>query len=300
MRMRTGSVLVVLLTAGGAQASRDSCFDCHSIMEGTSVPFQSDVHYKNGVSCAACHGGDPNSDDQNIAMSAERGFKVRVTRDATSEYCARCHSDAALIHKYNPQQPVDQFALYGTGVHATRPVGSDSVAATCVDCHGVHNIRAVSDPQSAVSAGHLAATCGKCHQESAGMFGKSAHAAIFTTKEMPSCATCHASHATQRASTEMLAGGRAVCARCHEPDSKGGIAAASIERALERAMMASFSAPPAGTTAGTPPAAGSPGGRGMSEARAASNRRMKPARSAVHSLDAAAVKAAVAALSDQQ
>jgi predicted CXXCH cytochrome family protein len=132
------------------------------------------------------------------------------------------------------------------------------------------------------------------------MFGKSAHAAIFTTKEMPSCATCHASHATQRAGTEMLAGGRAVCARCHEPDSKGGKAAASMERAFDQQMMAAFGAPPAGTRAGTPPAAGAPGGRGMSEMRAAANRRMKPARSAVHSLDAAAVKAAVGAANSGQ
>jgi hypothetical protein len=271
MRLRTGAVIIVLLAAGGAQAAKDSCFDCHSVMEGMSIPFENDIHYKNGLSCAACHGGDPTSDDQNISMSAERGFKVRVTRDAVGEYCARCHSDAALIHKYSPQQPVDQLALYGTGVHATKPAGSDSVGATC----------------------------GKCHQDSAGAFGKSTHAAIFTTKEMPSCATCHASHATQRAGTEMLAGGHAVCARCHEPDTKGGKTAAAMERAFDQVMMAMFDLPPGRGATGAA-AAGEPSARQIGQMMAAFNLRIKKARSTVHSLDAAAVKAAAeAAVSDQ-
>jgi len=302
MRTRAASVALILLTASYAHAAKDSCFECHSVMEGMSVPFKSDVHYKNGISCADCHGGDPNSDDQNISMSAARGFKVRVTHDAVPEFCARCHSDAAIMHRQNPQQRVDQLALYRTSVHSAKPAGSDAIAANCIDCHGVHNIRAVSDPQSAVAPGHLAATCGKCHEESASMFNKSAHAAVFTTKETSSCAVCHASHATDRASGEMLAGGRAVCARCHEPDTKGGKTAAAMERTLEQAMMSAFTSlgGRGGRGAGATGAESEPDERTMTvqtmnQIIAAVNQKMKKARSTVHSLDVPAVKAAAQA-----
>jgi len=306
MPTRASSLALVLLTASYAHAAKDSCFECHSVMEGMSIPFKSDVHYKNGISCADCHGGDPNSDDQNISMSAARGFKVRVTHDAVPEFCGRCHSDAAVMHRHNPQQRVDQLALYRTGLHASKPVGSDRIAANCIDCHGIHNIRAVSDPQSAVSPARMAATCGKCHEESSSAFKQSTHAAIFTTKESASCATCHAAHATERASTEMLAGGRAVCARCHEPDTKGGKTAAAMERTLDEAMMLAF----------TPPAPGGRGARGaaaeseldertitpqlMNQIMATINGKMKKARVAVHSLDVSSVKAAVQAMTSSE
>ena len=59
-----------------------------------SIVYEDDVHYKYGVSCTDCHGGDPKQDEGNAVMNASRGFKVRVTRENTPEYCGRCHSDA--------------------------------------------------------------------------------------------------------------------------------------------------------------------------------------------------------------
>ena len=292
MRTQMGLVIAVLLAASGAQAAKDSCFECHSVMEGMSIPFQNDIHYRNGIGCADCHGGDPTSDDQNISMSAQRGFKVRVTRAASSEFCARCHSDAALIHRHNPQQRVGQMALYRTSVHA-RPSAGDPVAATCIDCHGVHNIRAVADPQSAVAPARLAATCGRCHADAASMFKSSPHAAVFTTAHRPSCITCHAAHETQEASGEMLAGGRAVCARCHEPDTKGGKTAAAMERTLEQEMMAAF------TNTRDPAADENAPPEQMRAFFAALQKRMQKARSTVHSLNPAAVKAAAEAAAAQ-
>jgi predicted CXXCH cytochrome family protein len=262
-------------------------------MEGTSLRFKNDVHYQNGLSCADCHGGDPGTDDANESMSASRGFKVRVTRDATSEYCARCHADAAVIHEKKPGQRTDQFELYKTSVHAAIPPGGDSVAANCVDCHGVHDIRAVDDVHSPVSPQRLAATCGKCHSETEEVFNKSVHGSLFVTSEMPSCDTCHAPHATQRASTQLLAGGRSACMKCHEPDSKGGMTAASLERAFDRALMAMISRrQAAGPNTGAPSREGQVPGR--RRGGFFSGPGFQKARIAVHSLDVAAVRAALA------
>jgi hypothetical protein len=305
LRSRTPIAVLMLTFLTAGVNAKDSCLDCHRVMEGTSIPFQNDIHYKRGLSCADCHGGDPTSDDQNISMSPERGFRRRVTREGVAEFCGRCHSDAAFMGKHDPKQRVDQVTLYAASVHARKPAGSDTIAATCVDCHGVHNTRAVSDPQSAVAPARLARTCGRCHADSSAEFQKSAHAPVFVTSEMPSCATCHASHAVARITDDMLAGGRAVCSKCHEPDSKGGRTAAAMGRAFENARMLAFSAPPPRMDAARGAGPGAPGGQGRGAGPGGGGPRftnpgMRKALSLVHGLDAAAVKAAAEAAMQQR
>jgi predicted CXXCH cytochrome family protein len=235
LTIRTYSLpaLLVSLTAAGAWAAKDSCFECHSVQEGMSIVFKDDIHYKYGVSCADCHGGDRNEDDGNLAMNASRGFKVRVTREDTPEYCGRCHSDAAFMSKYKPGQRTDQVALYRQSVHGQQLTNGNRKAANCVDCHGIHNIRAVDDPQSPVHPSQLAAKCGACHSEIAAMFRQSPHARVFTTSSRAACSVCHSSHGTERAGVEMLTGAKPVCARCHSAGSPRGQAVAAMAKKID-------------------------------------------------------------------
>jgi predicted CXXCH cytochrome family protein len=232
VKMHSIPVLLIVLAASVAGAAKDSCFECHSVQEGMSLVFKDDIHYKYGISCADCHGGDPKEDEGNVAMNASRGFKVRVTREDTPEYCGRCHSNAAFIHKYKPGQRVDQLALYRKSVHGEQLAKGNKKTAYCVDCHGVHNIRAVSDPQSPVLPARLAGKCAACHAEIAGMFRQSRHAKVFTTSRMAGCSVCHSSHATERTSVSMLTGARPVCARCHSAGSAGGKAVAGMAKKI--------------------------------------------------------------------
>lgn len=225
-------LILISLTAAGAWAAKDSCFECHGVEEGTSVVFKDDIHYRYGISCADCHGGDPKEDEGNLAMSASRGFKVRVTREGTPEFCGRCHGDAAVMSKYKPGLRTDQLALYRQSVHGELLAQANRKAANCVDCHGVHNIRAVADAQSPAHPSNLSGKCGACHVEIAAMFRESPHAKVFTTTGMAGCSACHSSHATERADTDMLTGAKPVCARCHAPDSAGGKAAAIMTRRI--------------------------------------------------------------------
>jgi len=232
MRVYSLSILLASLTAPGAWAAKDSCFECHSVQEGTSVVFRDDIHYKYGISCADCHGGDPQEDNGNLSMSASRGFKVRVTREDLSQYCGRCHSDAAFMGKYKPGLRTDQAALYRKSVHGEQLVKGNRRTANCIDCHGIHNIRAVDDPQSPVAPAHLAGKCGACHGEIAKLFQQSPHGKVFTTSGMAGCSACHASHDTQRAGVAALTGAQPVCGRCHEANSAGGEAAASMAKKI--------------------------------------------------------------------
>ena len=185
MKLRLLTIALIPLLASAAQAAKDSCFDCHSVMEGTSVVFKDDVHYHNTISCADCHGGDPKEDDQNVSMNADRGFKIRVTRQETPDYCGRCHSDAKFMGKFNPQQRVDQLALYRTGVHGRQLAAGQTKAAECVDCHSVHNIRAVSDPLSTVNPQILPTPAPNATRQRRTCFGKARTGGCSTPKKGP-------------------------------------------------------------------------------------------------------------------
>ena len=216
--MKTPMLYFALITllGCGACAGKDSCFDCHRTMEGMSLKFVKDIHYTNSISCANCHGGDPNESDQNISMNASRGFKVRVTRQGVPKYCGSCHSDTNVMSKFN-QPRVDQLAQYKTSVHGKLLAAGGRRVAECVDCHSVHDIRAVSDPLSTAGPKLLSKTCGKCHDSTAEAFASSRHARIFTNQRLPSCTVCHSAHATGPATTAMLTGPTSVCIRCHQP-----------------------------------------------------------------------------------
>src|SRR5690242_17746162 len=52
---------------------KNSCVECHTQMgDQLAAPVtdtQGDVHQRNGLSCADCHGGDPSQDDPTLAMN---------------------------------------------------------------------------------------------------------------------------------------------------------------------------------------------------------------------------------------
>lgn len=211
--------------------AKDSCVECHAALEGSlQVPvnsFAADVHQHRGFSCADCHGGNANLDDPDAAMSRSQGFLGKISRTAVPKLCARCHSDASLIHKFKPQQRVDQLAQYQSSAHGRRLAAGDTAAANCVDCHSVHDIREVRHPLSPVHPLRLPETCARCHTDSSRMaryklatnqfsdYRSSVHWEALEKRgdlSAPSCASCHGNHG---ATPPQVASVAAVCGTCH-------------------------------------------------------------------------------------
>ena len=223
--------LVTLLACWSA-AGKDSCFECHRVMEGMSLKFTNDIHFSKSISCANCHGGDVNETNQNIAMNASRGFKVRVTRQGVPEFCGKCHADAAFMAKYESEPRVDQLAKYQVGVHGKLLASGRKRAAECVDCHAVHTTRAISDSLSTASPQRVSQTCGKCHAPTLAAFAGTKHGQLFKSKRLPGCTVCHASHDTAPATAAMLTGADSVCVRCHRPGTKQAKVAEDMAQVL--------------------------------------------------------------------
>jgi len=209
---------------------KDTCLDCHGSMDGDlqkpALLIKNDIHLQNGLGCANCHGGDPTSDDPSIAMSKAKGFIGKPKRTAIPQLCANCHSKPEFMGRFRPQQRVDQFELYKTSVHGKRLATGDENVATCIDCHSVHDIRAVKDAQAPVSKMRLPETCGRCHADPKHMaqykiptdqlqhYQTSVHWAALKKGDLsaPNCASCHGNHGAKPPEVESVA---AVCGSCH-------------------------------------------------------------------------------------
>jgi predicted CXXCH cytochrome family protein len=211
--------------------SSNSCINCHLQLEGEykepAVKISADRHQQVGLSCAGCHGGDPTSDDPEIAMSPLKGFIGVPQTEKIPEFCGRCHSHPEFMRTYNPGLPTDQLEQYWTSVHGKLFKKGDPKPAQCISCHGVHDVREVSDPQSAVYAKNVPATCAKCHADSAYMapygipttqyndYSKGVHGAMLLLKNdigAPACNDCHGDHASTPPGFASV--GR-VCFQCH-------------------------------------------------------------------------------------
>ena len=160
-------------------------------------------------------------------MNRSRGFVGRVPRTEVPKLCARCHSDATLMHRYAPQQRVDQYTQYQTSVHGKLIASGDAAVAVCTDCHGAHGIHEVKSALSPVHPLKLPGTCARCHADPKHMakykiptnqyaeYTKSVHWEAVEKRgdlSAPTCASCHGNHGATPPGVSTVA---AVCGTCH-------------------------------------------------------------------------------------
>ena len=119
-----------------------TCGRCH---HGIEEQFESSIHAKrvSGYSkplpvCNDCHTAHA------IHRTDESSFRLNVMTT-----CGRCHEKIAETY----------FDTY----HGKVSKLGYTKAAKCYDCHGAHDVLAVTDPRSHLSRANVAATCGKCH-----------------------------------------------------------------------------------------------------------------------------------------
>lgn len=158
------ALLVLIATLAPAAASYcaaekvDHCYGCHKDVESApAMKFANDVHLHKGISCADCHGGDPSLEDMDAAMDPKKGYTGVPKGDAIVKTCLRCHADASAMNKYHSKIDTAQFVQFTNSVHGKTEI------ATCITCHGVHEIRSPKDPESPVFPTKEVLLCSRCH-----------------------------------------------------------------------------------------------------------------------------------------
>jgi predicted CXXCH cytochrome family protein len=108
--------------------------------------------------CVDCHGVHSIEDPTTAA------FRLR-----SPQLCASCHADPPRMDKYGLSTAVMSTYVadfHGTTITLFEQLSPDAQTnkPVCYDCHGVHNIQRVDDPQKGLQVKeNLLRTCQKCH-----------------------------------------------------------------------------------------------------------------------------------------
>ena len=205
----------------------DSCISCHMDEENMPEDFNKwDIHLQKGLSCAGCHGGNPNINDED-AMAESEGFIGVPDKKDIPQFCGKCHSDIKMMRTYQPRIQTDQVSQYFTSVHGQKLKKGDKKVADCTSCHTSHSILPAKDPRSSVYAINVPETCKKCHSDKEYMkeykirtdqyseFVVSVHGKALLEKKdtgAPACNDCHGNHG---ATPPGLTSISHVCGTCH-------------------------------------------------------------------------------------
>lgn len=116
-------------------------------------------------SCVDCHGVHSLQ-----GPSSDARFRL-----FSPQLCAECHADETLMERYDIS--TDVFDTYVSDFHGSTVTLFQQIAPdqetnkpVCSDCHGVHDIASVSDPDSPVIKENLVLTCQKCHPDATANF----------------------------------------------------------------------------------------------------------------------------------
>ena len=193
---------IVGAQAASAQTARptsDDCQTCHaepSMTRADGRPvvvdpkaFAASIHAP--LACVDCHA--------DLAAATEFPHAERLA----PVNCAACHDE-----------PAKGFALsaHGAALRLT------TVAPTCSECHGSHDIRRRTDLDSRVHPSKVSATCGTCHANQQRLYGESIHAELLQrgAPAAPQCASCHSAHSIRvTASDEWQLAAVEECGTCH-------------------------------------------------------------------------------------
>lgn len=131
----------------------DNCQKCH---ENTSKMFAASAHAKKSEGrtrayCADCHG------KHNIFKPQQPASLVYKTN--IPHTCTKCHNHEVA-------------ESYEESFHGKAVILGSKKAASCVDCHGYHDIVSQTETVSPVNKANVATTCGKCHAKTVAGFSE--------------------------------------------------------------------------------------------------------------------------------
>lgn len=196
--------------------------------------------------CLMCHGDAGAKADSGKSIAVDAKKYAASVHGGMSLPCAACHDDPAVGQMPHGTVKPAQCAScheaavkeYAATAHGQARKGGSSVAATCADCHGAHDIAKRDDPASRVNRARLEATCAACHGNEAliekanlpggnvaGKFHDSIHGQAMAKQSaakdaVPTCLSCHGAHdirtKSDPASRVSRENSPAMCASCHQ------------------------------------------------------------------------------------
>lgn len=143
-----------------------ACASCHvgqGQQHATSIHGQSlAAGGQDAASCVDCHSTQDNPHSIVRVLSPESP----AYRASVAVTCSHCHAKTEVMDRYGV--PSEVYKTYMSTFHGKANVLSpyeitQHPKATCVSCHGYHDIKSAQAPDSPVNQENLSETCGRCH-----------------------------------------------------------------------------------------------------------------------------------------
>lgn len=198
-----------------AVSHRADCFVCHN---NVNQEYSKSIHgisllegVDEAAKCWNCHGSH--------SIQGVESENSLVNAKNIHSTCGKCHDDVAIVAKFgltvsNPEKQ------YNQSVHG-KVVAEGKDGATCVSCHGGHNISNLTVPLSTINALNIPKTCGQCHQKEQKEYQNSIHWLRVQkgTRYAPVCNDCHSEHGINTVSSRdnnYAEFQQATCIKCHQ------------------------------------------------------------------------------------
>jgi cytochrome b subunit of formate dehydrogenase len=241
----------------GGNSNAATCVDCHGSpheLLPASDP-KSRVHHSNiPATCGACHSQKFVMDKSGLSVQTVASYEQSVHGHAVANgsekaaVCTDCHGTHEILDAKDSKSPIFKFNVpvtcgkcheqiskeFQQSIHGQAIAKANWQAPVCTDCHGIHSIKAISDPNSPVSAQNIAqATCARCHEgvrlsQEFGVEGRrettylaSYHglASRGGSQVVANCASCHGTHSifpsNDPRSTIYPSNLARTCGQCH-------------------------------------------------------------------------------------
>lgn len=243
------------IKAGDGQAA--TCVNCHGSpheLLPASDPKSRVNHANIPATCGSCHGQkklmEASGHSAQPFLSYEDSVHGRAVAGGSEKaaVCTDCHGTHEILAASDPNSSIFKFNVPTTCAKCHQPVKQEFMqsihgqaiargngqAPVCTDCHGIHTIKAPTDPNSSVSPQNLARiTCARCHEgvrlsQEFGLPGRrvstylqSYHglASELGSSVVANCASCHGVHNILPSSDPRSTINRAnlvkTCGQCH-------------------------------------------------------------------------------------
>ena len=241
----------------GGNIHAATCVDCHGSpheLLPASDP-KSRVHHTNiPGTCGACHSQKFVMEDGGQSAQMVASYQQSVHGHAVAAgsekaaVCTDCHGTHEILDAKDSKSPIFKFNVpltcgkchdqiskeFQQSIHGQAIAKANWQAPVCTDCHGIHSIKAHTDPNSPVSAQNVAqATCARCHEgmrlsQEFGVQGRRATtylasyhglASRLGSQVVANCASCHGTHSifpsSDPRSTIHPSNLARTCGQCH-------------------------------------------------------------------------------------
>ena len=235
-----------------------SCQDCHGDVhqiEGAGDPKSPINHSNIPATCGRCHGQkflmESNGESAQPFISYQDSVHGRAVANGSlkAAVCTDCHGTHQILPASDPSSPISKFNVPATcgqchgdiqntfmqSIHGQAIARGNQLAPVCTDCHGIHSIKAPSNPNSSVAGQNVSRDiCARCHEgvtlsQEFGVPGNrvtsyfdSYHglAAEGGSVIAANCSSCHGVHnilpSSDPRSTINRANLDATCGQCHK------------------------------------------------------------------------------------